>query len=180
MNVNNKQPSEEMCQQFKAKPEDFRFVTTDGGTTQTDCAHCCFKPPKDTICDYEDSRCTWSDRDDNKAGYWVLVEKPTGLTDLTIEEAEAKIADLQRHVEMLKTKAPEVGELYKHDRTGCVYMVVQDSHDYKKLLLFCVKEYSEKASGVSNQYWSRKGTFGRARKEFSLIGHVRDLLCTAQ
>jgi hypothetical protein len=108
------------------------------------------------------------------------VEKPTGLTDLTIEEAEAKIADLQRHVEMLKTKAPEVGELYKHDRTGCVYMVVQDSHDYKKLLLFCVKEYSEKASGVSNQYWSRKGTFGRARKEFSLIGHVRDLLCTAQ
>lgn len=171
--MKNKQPSEEMCQQFNAKPEDFRFVTTNRGSVLTDCAHCCFKTTDDTVCEYEDSRCSPSDHDDAKPGYWVLKEKPT--KPLTIEEAEAKIAELQKYVETVKAKVPVEGELYKHKHNGDIYIVVQDSANYQRLFLHCLKSKNSPTT-KSCQYWCKDSIFGDSRDDFLLIGHVRDML----
>jgi hypothetical protein len=94
---------------------------------------------------------------------------------LTLEQAEAKIAELQKYVEALKAKAPVEGELYKHKRNGDIYIVVQDSANYQRLFLHCLKSKNSPTT-IGCQYWSKDSIFGDSRDDFTPIGHVQDLL----
>jgi hypothetical protein len=94
---------------------------------------------------------------------------------LTLEQAEAKIAELQKYVETLKAKAPVTGELYKHKRNGDIYIVVQDGENYNRLFLQFLKSENPHA-GTGNQRWCKDSIFGDFRDDFIPIGHVQDLL----
>ena len=127
--MSNDAPCDRMCKAFGVKPEDLQYVPSVRGWLSTDCPNCVFKPNGTLSCFEFDvgRRCTAPDRTDKQAGYWVLKGTPT--KPLTLEQAEAKIAELQKYVETLKAKVPVEGELYKHKRNGDIYIVFGDSRD---------------------------------------------------
>jgi hypothetical protein len=172
--MTDKQPNEDMCAQFKAKPGDFVFVPTGQGSVESDCKHCVFGPPEGGICSYKDSRCYSSDRTDGQAGYWVLTAKPTNLT---LEEAEAKITELQQYVMELKTTALIAGEVYKHKPTGSLYLVVTDPDDGERRLLFCLKGDKGHADNVYFcKSFRAKADIEGKRSAFLRMCTIQDLL----
>ena len=132
-------------------------------TEHTTCPHCVFKA-------YHCSGlpCSETTHKSGKAGVWVLKA-------LTLEQAEAKIAEMQKYAETLKTKVPVEGELYKHKRNGDIYIVVQDCANYNRLFLHLLKSENSPTT-KSCQYWCKDSIFGDSRDDFLLIGHVRDML----
>lgn len=172
--MKNKLPNEDMCNQFKAKPGDFAFVPTGEGSVLSDCAYCAFAPPEGGICHYDDTRCCASDRADSQAGYWVLRTK---IIKLTLEEAEAKIVELQKYVMELKTTALIAGEVYKHKPTGSLYLVVTDPDDDERRLLFCIKGDKDHADNIyfSTSFRATADIEGK-RSDFLRMGTIQDLL----
>ena len=174
--MSNDVPCDGLCKAFGVKPEDLQYVPSARGLRSTDCPNCVFKSNGTLNC-FEfgggGRLCTASDRTDKQAGYWVL--KGMSTKPLTLEQAEAKIAELQKYVETLKAKVPVTGELYKHKHNGDIYIVVQDGKNYNRLFLHFLKSENPHA-GTGNQRWCKDSIFGDSRDDFTPIGHVQDLL----
>lgn len=175
--MNNDLPCKELCEAFNLNQEDVQYVPSMKGQLSTDCPNCCFRDTKGGpgCMDYNYGRyCTAYDRRDKQAGYWVVKTQPKPLT---LEEAEAKITELQQYAMELKNPALIAGEVYKHKPTGSLYLVVTDPDDGERRLLVCLKGDKGHTDNVYFcESFRAKADIEGKRSDFLRMCTIQDLL----